>query len=548
MKLGKYIIWLALLLGCGPAAEVCAQRTHVLLFDVSGSMRERYAKDVRGWLVTPLLSASVFGPSDRVLVRWFHSEKRRNYRADDVYRKYDDTKNDEAILAAVPFAKDANGNDTDMLEGLQLALADVSERQIKGDVFFWMLTDNVEDKGGKKGDARELYQTIKDDEGFRAAYLFPLAQEPDGLPHDEAMVLYLLHYNAARRDLPLAALDNAAQNTGKKIGALPITWFPLVSGIEMDEDEVQANAVAISRTDGELQLPDIAEGVTPAFTLTFPFSSKLRGRTIEKSRLENPTILAEDLPAQVVGEGSGDWETNITPETLTIEAGKNSAISYETPVSRPGFVFRPASFWEGFWNTTSSPVKIAFRFDLAGVETRIDANGLEKVRNMAGIQENLRQGDGTQLRSNTTKMAFRVRYNTLWRRVLVGVLAAALLGVGLAAVFLLTARTTYELVTPQGPVRLAFGLTGRKPIIINGETAAVISKSVGGLSLRTQSGYVIDEGQTALPLSPKQETGFVLVKEGRGYPYTFKPQGASAHNAAPTSYGGGASGGNPWDI
>src|SRR5215213_9096330 len=212
----QIIIGLLLVAGIQSVAsgQSSGGKCHVLLLDVSGSMKNRYGRDLKSWLIQPLLASSGFNPKDRVLERWFDHRGNTEFSADDNQRRYFNNMDAQAVLNQVPTAQDAMGLDTDLSEAINLALADIKNLQIQGDVLIWMLTDNVQDVRGR-GDANELYQNIKDNENFRAAYLFPLVKEKDGRPPEEsAMILYLLAYSSN----PSAfKLDNIAESASKNI-------------------------------------------------------------------------------------------------------------------------------------------------------------------------------------------------------------------------------------------------------------------------------------------------------------------------------------------
>ena len=69
-------------------AQPPAGKCHVLLLDVSGSMKRHYENNLRGWLVEKLLTSAAFSPSDRVIVRAFNDQGSTAFDANDPLRKY----------------------------------------------------------------------------------------------------------------------------------------------------------------------------------------------------------------------------------------------------------------------------------------------------------------------------------------------------------------------------------------------------------------------------------------------------------------------------
>jgi hypothetical protein len=468
------------------SAQQTGGKTHIILFDVSGSMKERYGNNMRSWLVEPLLRTSAFSPADRIIVRWFDHRGNANFDPNDRQRKYDGKYDGQAILNYVPTYQDAVGSNTDIPEALDLTLGDIQKLSIAGDALIWLVTDNVQDVGGA-GSVDPLYQKIKDDTRFQSAYVFPLTKENGSLPSKGAMVMYLLQFSPkpARPNI-----DRFADDIGKKIGNAPVTWFPIEKGIDLNEANIRVNSEPVMMIDGKLKLPSVQEGSPPDFTLEFPFESKLRNLKIAESKI---TTLSSPMRLPDTMEAVGDlnsWHVDIIPKNLTIEPGKRSEVIYRTKMVGE-MTLKPASFWSAVWSSTSDPVDITFEYKLVDVKADIDRSTLNQVKNLAGIENNIRQSQ-QNVRSRSIPMSFQVEYNSLWRRVLVG--ALGLLAIGLAAgggsIFFIKSR--YQLSTPFGEETLMLPIIGRSYITIGGERAAVIRKQFGKLSVAPLGSYVLN--------------------------------------------------------
>lgn len=521
------------------AAQQPAGKCHIILLDVSGSMKQRYAGGLKDWLIRPLLTSAAFAPNDRVIVRWFDHRGNSAFQANDPQRRFDGTLDAQAILNQVATWDQAVGANTNMPEGVNLALGDIKNLQVQGDVLIWMLTDNVQDVGGP-GDANQLYQGIKDNESFRAAYLFPLVKEKNGQPPPEsAMVLYLLHYSEQPTRF---RLDGVAESAARKIDNPRITWFPLETGLDINENNITVNDEPAMIVDGKLKLPAVPEGTTPDFTLRFPFSSRIRGRKIVSSQIKHQKATLENLPSSVEAQGDASlWDVDISPKNLTIEPSKNSEINYTTSLRAPDLTLRPAGFWNALINSYSDSVDLSFQFTLEDVETRIESPEVSRVKNLQEIENNLRPSQ-KNIRSRRFPLSFQVQYNSLWRRALVAGLALiiclAVAGVALA----LASKSAYEISSPFGEQVMKLPMVGRDYITINGDRAAVVSKTPGKMTVAPLGAYTLNGGLAAQRLTASADNSFTIENQtdGRRFPYSLRRLVKHRNTAAPDDHS--------WDV
>ncbi|HEY7546391.1 MAG TPA: hypothetical protein VID27_15995, partial [Blastocatellia bacterium] len=290
-------------------------RSHILLLDVSGSMRARYANNLRDWLMGNLLSSSAFSSSDRVIVRWFNDQGATAFQPNDPLRKYDGKYDRQQILAAVP--QQVTPYDTDIPKAFEQALADIRGLPLANEVMIWLITDNVQDTGAG-AIIDPLYQKIVGEKNIRAAYIFPLLKE-NGKPiaaGQTAMVMYLLHYSPQASALNV---NSIADDAGRKITNDPVTWFPFEEQIHLDQSNITVNGQAAQFVDGKLMLPALAEGRQPQFAIRFKLRSQLRGQEITSGKITRPAALIERLPAEVETEGDqSSLRANVFPPTLAL--------------------------------------------------------------------------------------------------------------------------------------------------------------------------------------------------------------------------------------
>jgi hypothetical protein len=501
----------ALLIACAAISSAAQQgggTTHVLLLDISGSMKPRYENNMKGWLIEPLLRSAAFGPNDRVIVRWFNYRGNASFDRKDPLRRYDG-KNDVAqILGNIPGPQSISGN-TDLREAVELVLADAKGLPIQGDILIWMITDNVQDVG-KQGSVAPLYQRIVGEPNFRAAYIYPLVKENNSaLPQGkDAMVMYLLHYSPQGS---FTGMDRLADDASRKIGNEATTWIPFEGRISIDEGSIVVNSEPVRLVDGRLELPAVAEGTPPEFNIQFYIKSQLRGREIKSGKLANPKAVVQ-LPDTIEVEGDQSaWRATVSPTDLALKSQKKSPVQYTARVTAGELTLHPASFWDAVWGSTSEPIDAMLQLTPTDVQTKMDVSEFSSVKNLSSIQNILQQSQNNR-RPILIPMRFQVEFSTVGRRILVGAVAAfAILGaVGLASIFFI--KTPFELSTPAGEQVLMLPVIGSAYLSDDGARAAVIRKRFGSISVASLGEYTLDGGQRTRRLSPTSDS-FVIVNQ-----------------------------------
>lgn len=517
------IIVTSLLIAFALVSTIAQQTTakcHLLLLDVSGSMKERYANNLRGWLIEKLISSAAFSPSDRVIVRWFDQRGNATFSPNDPQRRYDGKQVPAAVLAQVPTANQAAGLNTDLIEALELALADIRGLSVPGDVLVWLVTDNEQDVGAP-GTVDPLYQKIRDEKRFRAGYVFPLVKENGSmLPASRpAMVMYLLHYSTQKSSL---IVDRLADDVGKKIGNEPITWYPFEEQINLDQANITVNSEPTKFVDGRLELPPVQEGTPPEFAIQFRLKSQLRGQEIVSGKIARPIAVLDEAPDSVEAEGdSNSWSAEISPATLALKSKQSSLGTYSAVVRAAGVTFHPASFWSAVRNSDSDELVVSLQFTPADIKTKMDSQALAPVKNLASIQNVVQQGQNSK-NPIRIPMTFHVEFNSLWRRVAAGLLGVVLLGGAAGGASLLFLKSKYQLITPGGERVIALPLIGSESITIGHDRAAVISKRPGKLTVAAASGFVLDGGAVSRRLNDRADS-FVIAnqQDGRSYSYSI---------------------------
>jgi hypothetical protein len=515
---GKFAI-AALLIACASIIASAQQsKTHILLLDSSGSMRPRYDNRLKDWLIAKMFNAAPFSASDRVIMREFHDDNNVAFSANDKRRLYDGRFDPPKILAQVP--QQTPGQNTDIVEAFEQAMADIQGFGISGDTLLWIVTDNVQDAGGSMV-LDPLYQKIVSEKNIRAAFIFPLLKENGTVlqPTQVAMVMYLLHY--APQNSPLN-INRMADDVGKKIENEALTWYPFEEQIKLDQANLLVNSEPAQIVDGRLVLPAIKEGTSPEFAIQFRLNSQLRGREIVSGKLSRPIVIVQSTPESLEAEGDPNaWSGEISPSSLTIKARQSSATNYTAMIRATNLSYRPSSFWNAVWGATSEPVDAVMQFAPEAVQTKLSLPALSQVKNLSSIQNVIQQGQNSK-KAIAIPITFQVQYESLWRRVIASLMALSVLGLALAGAGVMLIKTRYELATPTGERILHLPLIGNETILINNEQAALITRKFGKLNVTATNNYKIDGELATRHL--RDEDRFVLYgpQVGRSYDYSIK--------------------------
>ncbi|MDT5268218.1 MAG: hypothetical protein QOH49_404 [Acidobacteriota bacterium] len=573
-----------LLLLCAAAGAARAQerprKTHLFLFDVSGSMKmngyDRYA-NLNAWLIRPMLESGAFAEGDRVVVRWFHERPAEQVRfdpRDEELKLKLTTYSPQAVLGSVPRSEDAIRSSTNITQALDLALSDIRGYNLNDDVLVWLLTDNFQQSGAASGsgstDIKPFYQKIDANRDlFRAAYLFPLVNENGAklVKGREAMILYLLHYSPRPSGLNT---NEISAGVSAKIGNPVITWFPI--GKNVVPEPVPAEDGETQSNGDTWMLGKVPEGRPLNFgDIRFQLRSKLQSRFLsgDIKPLPNAEVVwpasvvvsapagsepaaadgaqagpaegADSMPAAAdassapVGEsaaGATPWLIGITPTRISLAPGEKSKTVYTVNLSNDT-VPRAASFWAALTEAESAPVSgvISFSIENITAEVQIDESAL-KVANADVIRDLVRKSveqanSQTAAASNRTfslPIEFRVEYDTTSRYVTIGVAGFGLLALGMAVGIVLLKKTRYELTMPSGPRVLALPLVGREYVSVNGgQRAAVITRRFGAPLIRPLGNYLIDGSSAPRQLTDVGDS-FVVESQadGKGYALSWR--------------------------
>lgn len=576
----------------GPRADV--QKTHVFLFDVSGSMNKRYGENetsVKEWLVRPLLKNGAFSPADKLIVRWFDQSGSTNFNPNDARRRVKHVPyNEQTVLDNVPTVRDAGAPCTNIPEALDLTVGDVAGYNVANDVLIWIVTDNVQDTCSRAADKdiAPFYNKIAERQGreFFGAHLFPLGKEAgQPISGKPALILYLLHYSKGAPRLTVGDVTEIAQRTARQIDNPAITWLPferaVVPGPEFTEnEEMEVLGDGVVRLKTPIQEGD-SLNLNFSFRLKPPRQRAIRGKIKnERFQLDWPSFItveageaapssepieggeasseSSEATSEVSGEASASgssqgapaWDVQISPDDIVLlpdgrqraadgsAAGQNrggdtSKTEYTVVMSNPAGL-RPAGFFSALAGSVSPPIQGMLLFDLDDLRTEVqfDNPALNQVPNTEIIKTIV--GKTTEKpRSIPIAVEFQVQYNNARRWLLLVVAALLIVGLLLALVLLFTLRTRYELQTPSGERTIALPVVGSQLVAVNGTNAARISKRFGKITIAPVGSFTVGGERTPRVLTGNNDQ-FTIESpdEGRSYPHAFRRAGRGAAVAA----------------
>ncbi|MEW6278567.1 MAG: hypothetical protein AB1758_08105 [Candidatus Eremiobacterota bacterium] len=373
---------LALLLLTLPAAA----EQHVVLLDVSGSMRDR------GYAFRMEDGATAWGPEipdflARLLAtddRWFQPQN--PVTLIPFSDRATDAKEGRAPIGPVPLSEAPT-----LLEALPAPGAGATDmdrcldldREASRDttVLTWLITDNENNLAGNQSD-RKFYQRLRDSPDYSHVYFFPLSLTGS---EGDALVMYLLVKTQDKG----AWVDDLAAAVAEKTGFEGVLFRPLYSDpgrpvldfgkeLQVDTGDDQERVTQ----EGGTTVLHFDEGQPLAGQVKFRIRSNLKGWQISKATMEEAEVSLKVPPGYRDSPGDTKLSRTITPKQLTIGPGKESAdlflFNLESTDAQPLVLERTFEQW------LSDP----FASHLDDIEGRIK---LRAVLHLA--QEGVEQGD-----------------------------------------------------------------------------------------------------------------------------------------------------------
>ncbi|MDW8413032.1 MAG: hypothetical protein RMM17_10155 [Acidobacteriota bacterium] len=369
-------------------STVAAEPTkhHVIVLDVSKSMRPHYRAGLRDYLLRPMLESSVFQSGEKIILRGFDRRKRRSFLENDPQRYYYGAFDSSKVLAAVPAMEDVLGAFTSIPEGLDLAVADIDAFGLGKNCIIYLITDNWQDETGSGDDPVEpFYQKMYGEAKFKNIYFFPIVRDTAG-----ALVMYVLNYST---DSGIDNFPALMEQLGKAIGHRPILFRPIrLASLELDRGSLKVETVEGELLPAEFEDARVVFAVDAGSALSGKIMFRLRSRfkewRIDSARVSDAVVMLDESP-YLLTEGQLRWK--VDPKTLEVAPQQTTQRVYVIDLASGGDILtQKVSFLESFFVEPVSTVKgeVVFKiedpaFTLAFYD---DAELTAKIKRVRGLE------------------------------------------------------------------------------------------------------------------------------------------------------------------
>lgn len=498
--------------------------THILLLDVSGSLRTRgyAARNASGWrshwtepyltLLTHLLApdGDMFRSTDRFVVQTFSEAATEAKEKNPVVgpSPLSDFVSDEKDFPA------PGGGATNMMHGLDLDRQQADRvRADSGAVITWLITDN-ENNWQHSQDDRGFYQRMRDDPDYSFVHFFPIADP--SRPGDSLVMYMLVHSTGGAAPW----LPQMIDSTRKRIGADPILFRPLYtnpdqSGLEVKDIGYQAQgddqSVNKAEVEGNTIVVHLNEGDALDGVISLKIRSTLKGWKVTDAKLNGQTDLAippgyKDLPEKQ----AVTWR--FSPTALTVDPEGETSLYRLTPDGTPlKFERTPEEWLSSMGADWLKPVdgkfKMTATIDLK--QNQIQPLQDEKVRSRLHFVHDLDkisdymsyQADSHGASDSATRVITLER--PLEIRIEAGGLGAWMLGLGalvlivvlgLVGLALFMWKSHYTLQGPQGEEALVLPWLSGSHLVMEpaGGLLGRLQQSMGTLSFKPDDGVTVN--------------------------------------------------------
>lgn len=548
-------------MGCATAAPPILD--HVILVDVSGSMRTRGYSTASGWTSDlPTFLQALVKPEGT----YFSSESHFTLLPfSDVVtdRKENRVAIGPAALADFPnrFPEMAppGGGATDMARALDLAQNMLQASTHPGVI--WLITDNENNFSTNQTD-HEFYERLRDSPDYNHVYLFPLA-DPQNHPND-SLVLYLL---VPPRTLNAAEVAELGQEVEKRTGFGGMLFRPLYNETNTTtldfSKELTLEAPGKHRVEqeGGQTVLYFREGDKLQGSLRFRIRSRLKGWKVTGASL-NDADVELSVPPLYVGGSKNKLTWQVTPKTLEVEPEKDSLTLFSLQISGPGskpiLLQRTTSqmfthLFDRFLPEVQGDVrmKAVLHVDQGNLQHQVTPEMQERLKAVPNLSEvetyMLQQQDLNQNEGKDRDILFQrklvVRVEADPSTAVVAAVMMGLVGLvaalGLGAVLLWKIRLRLEGPSLEEEFTLS-ALHGQYLICDSkGQPHCRLHAQLGSLALKAEPEFVFEDELRQLPVRWQgDEFRFECGQEGKGRDVFWLRRSTSG-----SSGGGGEAGG-----
>lgn len=331
----RWICLLATIL-TGPAWAVPPTLDHVVLVDVSGSMRTRGYSDRQSWSPElPDMLKALLQPGNKFFSEASHFTLRP---FSDVAT---DEKENRVALGPAPLPDFANrfeemavpgGGATDMSRALDLAQLMLQASPHPG--IIWLITDNENNFSTNQSD-KAFYQRLRDSPDYNYVYLFPLA-DLQKRPND-CLVMYMLIPPRVMESSEAAELAKEVEARTHFGGMLFRPLYSETDSTTLDfSKELALDAPGKHRIEqeGGQTVLYFNEGDKFQGNLRFKIRSRLKGWKVQGASLEDADVEL-NVPPVYEGGSKNKLTWQVTPKTLEVSPEQDSMTLFNLHVAGP---------------------------------------------------------------------------------------------------------------------------------------------------------------------------------------------------------------------
>lgn len=534
----RLLLWVGL---CLPVFAAPPALDHIVLVDVSGSMRTRGYATPQGWgaeiptLLGKLLEPSgvYFSPESQMVLRPFSdpstdaSEKRLAIGPAGL----------DARVATVEQMKPPGSGATDMSKALDIGQQLAGTLQHKA--LIWLITDNENNFTTNQSD-KAFYERLRDSGDYSHVFLFPLA-DPAKRAQD-SLVMYLL---VPPDSLEMEEVNALAKEVEERTGFGGMLFRPLyqqAGSTPLDfakELTLEGPGKHRVEQEGGQTVLYFNEGDKLQGELRFRIRSRLKGWKVKGASLEDAEVALHVPPTYVDGsESKLRWQ--VTPKTLEVEPEKDSMTLFSLQIAGPGG--KPIRLHRSTGKVFANPfarnlpevegdvkMRVVLHVDEGNLQPHVPPEMQERLKTVPRLAEveqyMLQQADsGTGNSSGEKQIDFqrklvvRVKADPT-SAIVLGLLLAgvALAGAGALAAALLWKSALHL----EGPgVDEEFTLSGLAGSYMvcdgKGQPHCRLQSRFGGLTLVAEPDYVFEDDAKELPVRWEgDEFRFEVGPEGK---------------------------------
>lgn len=533
----RLLLWVALAV---PVFAAPTPLDHIVLVDVSGSMRSRGYATGQAWgpeipeLLGKLLAPSgdFFSGESQLVLRPFSDPLTDKREKREALGPAPLDQRAQTVARMIP----PGGGATDMSAAL-----DVAQRlsaTLSHKALIWLITDNENNFSTNQSD-KAFYERLRDSGDYSHVFLFPLA-EPAKRAQD-SLVMYLL---VPPGSLEMEQVNLLAKEVEQRTGFGGMLFRPLYqqSGATTLDfaKELTLDAPGNHRIEqeGGQTVLYFTEGEKLQGELRFRIRSRLKGWKVKGASLEDADVALHVPPTYVDGsESKLTWR--VTPKTLEVEPEKDSMTMFSLQIAGPGG--KPIRLQRSGAQVMSNPfartlpavegdvkMRAVLHIDEGNLQPQVPPEmqaRLSAVPRLAEVEQYmLQQSDTSDKTSGEKEIVFQRKLVVRVKADPTSALALGLLlaGAGLAAAAALAAVVLWKAVLHlEGPgVDEEFALSGMLGSHVvcdgKGQPHCRLHSRFGSLRLVAEPDYVFEDDVRQVPVRWEgDEFRFEVGPEGK---------------------------------